>query len=157
MYSSFPFPFPSFLILSTSIRRCLFVLVALFVCNSHSCVLNLCKSKQRTVKVWMNGFGLFGFSGTFPCCCTVELSWIYCIFSLRERFRVTLLQYCDDYLKIVNCTEFTIVVFVLSVGIPYKRCILCFCSFFFSSQTVENQIVQLQEFIPSSAFFQSYD
>lgn len=99
----------------------------LWLCVTHIPVSKLCKSKQRTVKVWMNGLGLFGFSGTFSLLlyCRIVLDLLY-IFLWGRGLGWHLLQYCDDYLKIVNCTEFTIILFVLSVGIPYKICILCF-------------------------------
>lgn len=90
----------------------------------------------------MNGFGLFGFSGTFSSLlyCRLTVCWIYCIFilfffSLRERWH--LLQYCDDYLncklyRVHNCSLF-------SVGNPYKIVfsdhfflfLFCFCFVFF--------------------------
>lgn len=50
----------------------------------------LCKSTQWTDNVWMNGFGLYGFSGTFSLLLyfRIVLDLLY-YFSLRERFRVT--------------------------------------------------------------------
>lgn len=104
--------------------------MALVVCKSHSCVSKLCKSKQRTVQVWMNGLGLYGFSGTFSLLlyCRIVLDLLY-IFLWGRGLGWHLLQYCDDYLKIVNCTEFTVILFVLSVGIPYKICIIWFFLF----------------------------
>lgn len=101
-----------------------------------SCVLlipvsELCKSKQRTVEVWMNGFGLFGFSGTFSLLLYCRIVLDYCIFFFEgEGLGWHLLQYCGDYLKIVNCTVFTIVVFVFSVGISYKDVFFDCFSFF---------------------------
>lgn len=120
--------------------------------SDFGCV-ELSQSRGRC-EVWMNGFGLFGFSGTFSSLlyCRLTVCWIYCIFFcfvlfLRERWH--LLQYCDDYLncklyRVHNCSPF-------SVGNPYKIVfsdhfflflVFFFCVFF--PLTVENQIVQLQ-------------
>lgn len=122
------------------------------VCNSHSCVSKLCKSKKGQLKCeWMAEVSL-GSLALFPCCCTVELSWIYCIFFFEGRgLGWHLLQYCDDYLRIVNCTEFTLYSSFFLLGFLIKY---VFLNFVFPSQTVENPIVQLQEFIlPSALFF----
>lgn len=101
------------------------------MCVTHSCVSKLCKSKQRTVKVWMNGFGLFGFSGTFSLLlyCRIVFDLLY-IFLWGRGLGWHLLQYCDDYLKIVNCTVFTIVVFVFLLGFHIQD---VFFDFFFFS------------------------
>lgn len=137
-----PLQFPLFLINFTSVRL---VLMALVVCNSHSCVSKLCKSKQRTVNVWMNGFGLFWVLWHF------FLVAVLYILLWGRGVGWHLLQYCDDYLKIVNCTEFTIILFVLSVGIPYKICILWL--FFVSLSDCGKSDCTAPEFILPSALF----
>lgn len=149
-HSTFPFRCHYFWLTSLQTDLCL----ELWLCGIHIPVCQSCvnQSKGQLKCEWMNGLGLFGFSGTFSLLlyCRIVLDLLY-IFLWGRGLGWHLLQYCDDYLKIVNCTEFTLILFVLSVGIPYKICILWF--FFFPSQTVENQIVQLQEFILPSAFF----
>lgn len=148
-HSTFPFRCHYFWLTSLQTDLCL----ELWLCVVHMPVCQSCvnQSKGQLKCEWMNGLGLFGFSGTFSLLlyCRIVLDLLY-IFLWGRGLGWHLLQYCDDYLKIVNCTEFTLILFVLSVGIPYKICIRWF---FFPSQTVENQIVQLQEFILPSAFF----
>lgn len=94
------------------------------VCVCQSCV----NQSIGQLKCEWTAHGLYfsGFSGTFSCCCTVELSWIYCIFfSLRERFRVTftailwwLFENCKLY-SVHNCS--LCLFWFFSIGIPYKR------------------------------------
>lgn len=84
----------------------------------------VCQScvNQRTVKVWMNGWGLFGFSGTFSLLlyCRIVLDLLYIFFLWGRGLGWHLLQYCDDYLKIVNCTEFTLYSLFFLLGFLIK-------------------------------------
>lgn len=112
-----PFHFSLFLV---------FTSIGLVLRVSRITVSKLCKSTQWTDNVWMNGFGLYGFSGTFSLLLyfRIVLDLLY-YFSLRERFRLTFIAIL--WWLFVNCTEFTIILFVLFVGIPYKICILWLC------------------------------
>lgn len=72
--------------------------------NSH---FRVWKRWGRTLRCeWLAEVSL-GSPALFSCCCTVEQSRIYCIFFFEARLGLHLLQYCDDFMKIVNCTAFT--------------------------------------------------
>lgn len=117
--------------------------------SDFGCV-ELSQSRGRC-EVWMNGFGLFGFSGTFSSLlyCRLTVCWIYCIFFFVLFCFWGRGDICYNIVMIiwtVNCTEFTIVVrFLLGIHIKsYSLIIFSFFCFFFFPLTVENQIVQLQ-------------
>lgn len=131
--------------------------------SDFGCV-ELSQSRGRC-EVWMNGFGLFGFSGTFSSLlyCRLTVCWIYCIFFcfvlfLRERWH--LLQYCDDYLncklyRVHNCSPF-------SVGNPYKIVfsdhfflflVFFFCVFFFFPWLWKIKLYSSRVYPPPSALF----
>lgn len=109
------------------------------------------QSKGQLTCEWMASV-FFGFSGTFSLLlyCRIVLDLLYILLWGRG-VGWHLLQYCDDYLKIVNCTEFTIILFVLSVGIPYKICILWL--FFVSLSDCGKSDCTAPEFILPSALF----
>lgn len=78
-----PFHFTLFLTSFTSVRLMCFWFW-FWLCVTHIPVSKLCKSKKGQLKwEWMAEVSL-GSLALFPCCCTVELSWIYCIFFFFE-------------------------------------------------------------------------
>lgn len=89
--------------------------------NSHSLVWKWWERTLKCVNDWLRSLGSLAL---FSCCCTVEGSWIYCIFfPLRRGLGWHLLQYCDDYMKIVNCTEFTYRICSFKFWFHIKICI----------------------------------
>lgn len=78
--------------------------------------------------------------------CRTVLDLLYFFFfPLRRGLGWHLLQYCDDYMKIVNCTEFT-----------YRICSFKFCfriKYLFFFLWLEGPVVQLPTFCPPAAFF----
>lgn len=90
--------------------------------NSHSRVWKCWERTVKSVNDWLRS--LWVLRHFFSCCCTVERSWIYCIFFFFEaRLGLLLLQYCDDFMKIVNCTEFTSRICSFEVWFHIKICI----------------------------------